>query len=205
MHGLELKSLSGPEAQKYISELAQLRMRVFQEYPYLYEGDYEYEKQYLQRYFSCPESFVLVVLDEGRLVGATTAIPLSKESEEFQAQYRVLDLNPEQIYYFGESALLPEYRGLGLGKEFMRLREEQAQKANRYRFCSFCGVHRDPEDPRRPKHYRPLDTFWKAQGFERMKNGFTTIAWKEIGEQHATPKAMQIWIKPITVGSALDA
>lgn len=177
--------------------LAQLRMEVFREYPYLYEGDLEYEMAYLDRYFSSEKSFLLMVFDEDKLVGATSALPLIEEESKFQAQYQVLGFKPEEIYYLGESILKKEYRGQGLGREFMKQREQEAWRHKTFRYCSFCSVDRDSDDPRKPEGYKSLDHFWKTEGYERIPEGLTYIAWKEIGEEKESPKAMQIWIKEL--------
>ena len=71
----------GADGHQILEDLANLRIDVFREYPYLYEGDLEYEKKYLGRYFSAQQSYVVGVYDQGRMVGATTAILLSEEDE----------------------------------------------------------------------------------------------------------------------------
>ena len=40
----------GAEIRDYFEDLTQLRMTVFKEFPYLYEGSLEYELEYLETY-----------------------------------------------------------------------------------------------------------------------------------------------------------
>lgn len=197
MHGLTLKAFRGEQAREYVRPLAQLRMEVFREYPYLYEGNYEYELKYLERYFRSPRSFMLMAFDGTEIVGATSALPLDDEDEDFQAQYKILGYRPSEIFYLGESVLLKDYRGQGLGREFMKQREKEAWRHKTFRYCSFCSVDRNSDDPRKPEGYRTLDHFWTTQGYKRIPEGLTYISWKEIGEEKETPKAMQIWIKEL--------
>ena len=68
--------LKGSAIIPYIPDLARLRIDIFQHYPYLYAGDLTYETQYLQTYVDCPESFMVIVLDGEKVIGASTAIPL---------------------------------------------------------------------------------------------------------------------------------
>jgi hypothetical protein len=53
---------------------------------------------------------------------------------------------------------------------------------------------RDPAHPLRPKDYRPLDTFWQAEGFERV-DLTTTYEWQDIDQLEPTAKPMQYWLK----------
>ncbi|KTD19339.1 hypothetical protein [Legionella israelensis] len=61
---LQIIRLKGKDILPYISDLATLRIKVFKEYPYLYEGDVHYEQNYLQTYVTCPESIMVLVLDQ---------------------------------------------------------------------------------------------------------------------------------------------
>ena len=54
---LRLERLSGDKLNQYIPELAELRIRVFRDFPYLYDGDLTYEEKYLQTYFQYKNAF----------------------------------------------------------------------------------------------------------------------------------------------------
>jgi len=41
----------------------------------LVDGDYDYEKKYLQLYIDTPESVIVLAFDGDKVVGASTAIP----------------------------------------------------------------------------------------------------------------------------------
>lgn len=47
------------------------------------------------------------------MVGAATGVPMADETNEFKGPFVEAGWNPDEIFYFGESALLPEYRGQG--------------------------------------------------------------------------------------------
>ena len=70
MARLTFQRLSGAALHRYIPELAQLRMRVFRDFPYLYDGDPEYEARYLQTYVEAPHSVIVLAFDGDRVVGA---------------------------------------------------------------------------------------------------------------------------------------
>jgi hypothetical protein len=42
-----IKTVSGKDFEPYLLRLANLRIKIFREYPYLYDGNIEDEKQYL--------------------------------------------------------------------------------------------------------------------------------------------------------------
>ncbi|HAO32021.1 MAG TPA: GNAT family N-acetyltransferase, partial [Candidatus Competibacteraceae bacterium] len=46
--------------------------------------------------------------------------------------------DPRRIFYYGESVLLPDYRGLGLGKRFFEEREAHVRALGRFETVCFC-------------------------------------------------------------------
>jgi GNAT superfamily N-acetyltransferase len=197
MTALRFKEVRGEAAAAHLSELARLRMAVFREFPYLYEGDLGYEQRYLSTYFSCPQSFVALCYDEDKIVGASTAIPLAAEEEAFQQPFRSRGLEPERICYYGESVLLPDYRGRGVGRRFMESREAFARSLPGVTAACFCAVVRPDRHPLQPSDYRPLDEFWRKLGFRRLEGFVTKYSWKETGEDKESPKTMQFWMKDL--------
>lgn len=182
-------------ARNFVSELGVLRMRVFAEFPYLYDGDLEYEENYLETYFKAKSALIGVVRADGKLIGMTSAVSLMEEEESFRRPFINEGHDPEEYFYFGESLLLPEYRSLGLGRWFMDIRLKKA-RALSYRYACFCRVVRSPDDPRRPQGYRDLDSFWSALGFSPMSLS-TTYQWKELGEDAQSAKTMEFWRKEL--------
>ena len=194
---LEYESCHGLEIEPYLEALGGLRIAVFREFPYLYEGTLEAEREYLQVYVRSPRSMVVFVRDGGRTVGATTCVPLSEEGPEFQAPYINAGYDLAEWFYFGESLLLPEYRGQGVGKEFMRRRLEHARSLPGVKFCTFCAVDRPEDHPLRPAGYRPLDGFWIQQGFAKQPRLQAQFTWKEIGREEETTKTLTFWTKQL--------
>lgn len=194
---LELKRLSGAALKQYIPELASLRIEVFRDFPYLYDGDTEYEAKYLQTYIQCPESVIVLAFDGDKVVGASTGIPLKFETEEVKAPFLKAGLNIDKIFYCGESVLISKYRGKGAGVAFFDHREDHARELGGYEFSCFCGVQRTDDHPRRPIGYKPLDNFWRKRGYEKHPELQTTFSWKEIGEAYESPKPMTFWMKSL--------
>lgn len=194
---MKFHRLKGIEARKFLKPLAELRLKVFWDYPYLYEGSPDYEKKYLETYFKAEHSFIFLIEDSGRIIGATTGILASEEEDNFKKPFLQHGLNPQEVFYFGESVLLPEYRGRGFGKLFFEEREKYARSLTGVKVLSFCAVERASDHPEKPHGYRGLDTFWQNMGFHKEPGLTTTYSWKDRNEKNETPKKMQYWIKTI--------
>ena len=179
-----------------LADLGRLRMQVFRDYPYLYDGDATYEQEYLRRYLDSEDSHFILVFDNviDQLVGATTCLPLKDEAAEFRNPLEEAGFDISQIFYFGESVLLPEWRGQGLGKFFFDIRESHARELG-YPITSFCAVDRPPNHPMQPESYRPLDGFWQKRGYEKQDNIKANFPWKEVGDQDESDHLMTFWLR----------
>ena len=51
---LQILEVHGPDLQPHLDGLGRLRIAVFRDYPYLYDGTLEYEREYLQSYLKSP-------------------------------------------------------------------------------------------------------------------------------------------------------
>ena len=195
--GLVVRRLGGADVVPYLGELARLRTTVFRDWPYLYDGDAAYEREYLETYARSRESLFVLASDGEAIVGASTAVPLADEVEAFQRPFRDAGIDPATVFYFGESVLLPEYRGRGLGHRFFDEREARATQLGRFGCTAFCAVVRDPADPRRPAGYRPLDPFWTQRGYVRHDDMRATLAWKEVGDTAASSHQLAFWLRTL--------
>lgn len=175
-------------------QLAELRIKVFHDFPYLYEGSLDYEKNYLNIYTQSSRSVVVAAFDGDMLVGAATAIPLSDEADYVQKPFLRAGIATNEIYYFGESVLLKEYRGRGLGHLFFDGREAAAKKYG-FKTTSFCAVERSADHPMRPVDYSPLDEFWKKRGYEKRSDLKSEFSWTDIGDSKESIKLMTYWMK----------
>ena len=194
---ISLTTLYGEQLKDHLLELARLRILVFREFPYLYDGDLDYEQRYLQTYSESACSVIILVRDDDRIVGASTALPLAHETDEVKAPFRKVGMDIDEMFYFGESVLLPEYRKKGLGSDFFDRREAHARQASTFRRCCFCAVQRPADHPQRPAGYQPLDAFWHKRGFRKCTDLTTWFSWKDLDEQQESPKTMMFWMKEL--------
>jgi GNAT superfamily N-acetyltransferase len=193
---IELIAVSGDQVTGYVPQLAELRIRVFRDFPYLYEGSREYEEKYLSTYTRSDKTIIVLALYHGRVVGASTGIPLTEETGEVIRPFIQAGINPDDVFYFGESVLESEYRGHGTGVRFFEERENHAGNLG-YKYTTFCAVRRSDNHPGRPADYISLDKFWHNRGYTRRPDLKTTFKWRDTGETRETEKEMIFWIKEI--------
>ena len=189
--------LTGPAFRTVFDDLAALRIAVFYDFPYLYEGSVDYEKSYLETYARAERSLLFAVYDGKQLVGATTALPLRDETAEVQVPFLAAGYDLDTIFYFGESILLPAYRGLGLGNRFFDEREAHTRQFGQYEMACFCTVQRPADHPLRPDEYKPLDGFWTKRGYRRDDTLQSTFTWPDRNEIIETAKPMIYWTRKL--------
>ena len=194
---IRVQRFSGHGLDRYLDELARLRIEVFREFPYLYKGSLDYERKYLRTYIGVADSVIVVAFDGERVVGASTGLPMQAETEEVRKPFVEHGYEPSRIFYFGESVLERGYRGKGLGVRFFEEREAHARALGGFDWTCFCAVQRRPDHPRRPPGYVPLDEFWNKRGYARHPELVTTFSWEELDEEEESEKAMVFWLKRI--------
>lgn len=186
-----------PALVAVVPDLARLRIEVFREFPYLYDGSQAYEEKYLGTYTRCPDSVVVLARDGSRVVGASTGLPLREETPEVQQPFLAHGYPAAAIFYCGESVLLPAYRGRGLYKAFFSGREHHARRLGGMRWMALCGVVRPESHPRRPPGHVPLDAVWQHFGYVKHPELTTHFEWQDLDEAAPSPKEMVFWLKAL--------
>lgn len=194
---ITIKNVIGTQIIPYLNDLARLRIEIFRDFPYLYEGSFEYETHYLQTYSQTPDSLIVLAFDGDNIVGASTALPLSAETENVTQPFINQGFNINEFLYLGESILQKSYRGQGLGVRFFEEREAHARRLNKH-YTTFCAVERPIDHPRRPADFIPLDNFWHHRGYSKQNQLITTFSWRDLDENVDSPKPMTFWLKKLT-------
>lgn len=192
---IRTESLTGTAVAAVLDDLARLRIAVFRDWPYLYDGDLEYERDYLRAYQS-PGAVVVAAWDGDRMVGAATGAPMEDHADDFAVAFADRPERLGKIFYCAESVLLPEYRSHGLGHVFFDGREAQGRLLGRH-YSVFCSVIRPQTHPMRPNDYRPLDRFWRKRGYAPLPGVTAEFDWKDIGATASTRKPLQFWMKEL--------
>ncbi len=194
MEQIEIDTVSGQSISPWLDDIAQLRLKVFKEFPYLYEGSLDYEAEYLRRYADSKNCVFVLAKVNRNVVGVATGLPLQEADEAFQKPFIDQRLPVEQYFYFGESVLDKAFRGRGIGHIFFDAREAFAWQLG-LQVTTFCAVQRPLEHPLRPLDYRPLDGFWEARGYRKREDLIAHYSWQDINETNESLKSMVFWIK----------
>lgn len=197
MQSLAINIFSGNDIGPWLADVARLRIAVFRDFPYLYDGDAAYEQHYLATYAQCPDSLFVLAFDGEQVIGASTGIPLCDDGEAFQQPFRARGIDVERVYYFGESVLLPQYRGCGIGHRFFDEREAHARRLGRFDCTAFAAVDRAADDPRRPAGQHDNDAFWHKRGYVRQPGMTMRLAWKELGDAGESEKPLTFWLRDL--------
>lgn len=191
---LDVQILTGAALEAALGDVAALRISVFRDYPYLYDGDEAYERRYLAAYRDAPGAILVGAFDGARLVGASTGTPLARHDPAFAAPLVDAGYDVDRIFYCAESVLLKPYRGQGVGHRFFDIREAHARDLG-LEFSAFCGVVRPEDHPARTPDYRSLDDFWSRRGYSPIPGAIANFDWKEIGIDEEVPHELQFWIR----------
>ncbi|MEK6627422.1 MAG: GNAT family N-acetyltransferase [Bdellovibrionota bacterium] len=165
----------------YLNAIAAFRIKYFREFPYLYEGNLEYEQKYISGFAKNPKALLLIIKSDDEIVGVSTAIPLISDADilgNASKKFTEKKLNPKEFYYYGEVVIKPEHRGQGIASYLMRKQETFAKDLG-YKKISLATVVRDKNDPRTPKDYVSTDEVWKAVGFKKEEI-FINYEWPTI-------------------------
>ena len=192
---LGLRTYRGAEVAEVIDARAQLRITVFRDWPYLYDGDLDYERRYLAGYTS-GTAIVVAAFDGPEMVGASTGLPFTDHADGLAPAFAQTDYAPETLFYCAESVLLPKARGQGVYRPFFAEREAHA-RALGFSHATFCGVSRPAAHPARPKDHQPLDPVWRHFGYSPVPGAIGHLSWRDIGASGETTKSLQFWIKPL--------
>ena len=193
---VSIRPLTGSEISAAMNDLARLRIQVFAAFPYLYDGDVEYEADYLREFMAAPDAVLVAAISDDQIVGAATASSARANKAKLPASLAEFGIDTATSFYFGESILLPEFRGEGIGNAFFDCREAHALACGATA-AHFAAVIRPDDHPARPIDYIPLEAFWRKRGYAPLAGLISNLEWREHGEADESPKPMQHWARQL--------
>jgi GNAT superfamily N-acetyltransferase len=197
-HNFTIRTLHGEEILPYIPAIAQLRITVFHDYPYLYEGDLSYEERYLKMYSLSKNSLFVIAQEGDQVIGAITGVPVAESMEEIRELFQEKDLPTNGVYYLGEIVLFKPYRKKKIGFEMYKEFEKAVQQKGIYHQIALCEIDRPKSDPKRPRDYRSLDQFWAKNGYTKHPDLIAQFSYQEIGDSEETLHPMVFWTKNLS-------
>ena len=190
------------EILPYIQTVSEMRIQEFESFPYLYKGNFNYEKEYMIGFSKGLKSCLGVAKIDNHIVGICTGMPLQSDADilkDAELVYRNVGHDPGKYYYFGEFIVLPKYRGFGISRKLSYDMEKIAQNLGYHKICLLTVVRND-KDPRKPKNYKNTDYIWESLGY-KPDNLTINYHWPTIlqsGEVVDDINPMQFWSKNIT-------
>lgn len=191
-------------AQETMSErfqdIAHMRLTLFKEFPYLYEGDEEGEREYLESYFNADTACLILLYDQGEIVGFSSGVGLHEEMPDIQKPFARHGLNTQDYYYVGEVMLKAPYQKKGLTKIFQEhhnwhIQNLKARGEGNFSKLTLMTVVRPDDHPLYPEGYEPIDGILNHFGFQKSDTLFVHLPWSQVDQEEVVDHTLNIWIK----------
>lgn len=189
----------------YSSLLSSWRISSFRDFPYLYEGNAEYEEEYLNGFCANSRSVMFRAYCNAETIALLSGLPLESSFEIIQetaALSALCEVPCHDMFYISEVIVHPEYQGRGLARTLMKQAEEYAATQG-YRAACFLTVVRDNHDPRKPAYYYDPDLIWSRFGYTRttITTSFDWPTRQLDGTVRNTAHELVYWFKPLPLTS----
>jgi len=188
----------GEAITELIPFIAQQRLAIFKEYPYLYQGSLEGEYTYLTWFASLPHSAVAVAYDGENIVAFLTGTSFADFAHHFQGSLELFEnagLDPAIYYYLSEAIVLPEYRNKSVCRYLTHALEQHARARGFSAGCLTCEQHE--HHPLKPAGYKELGPLFAKLGYHKTELTvfFTWDTIQSDGSIKAASHPLTYWVK----------
>lgn len=190
--------LKGKELLSNIPELTKLRLTIYREYPYLYEGDPLFEESYVSLFANSSDALLIVAKVGNRIVGALSGLPLDSAQKEIQDVFLASKMKLKECYALCDVVVLKEYRNRRVATILYEEFANQLRKMKRYKKVVLWQIVRAQDDPKRPNDYFSPDNFFGKQGFKKHPEYTCVLRWKEISEKEERAHRFEFWLKDLS-------
>ncbi|MDU0461005.1 MAG: GNAT family N-acetyltransferase [Geobacteraceae bacterium] len=188
--------LTGVAIADAVDDVATLRLEIFKEYPYLYQGQREDELSYLVTYAEAPDACIILAYHGHEVIGAVAGMPLIHEDAWMSEAFAGTTFPLNEVYYVGELLFRPDYRNCGMGRKLLAQLERHIGSLGHYRKLTCATVERPKDHPLRPRDYISITRFLARTGFSQLSGVTTSFMWCEVdGVKRNHP--MQFWSKEL--------
>lgn len=190
-----------PAEQKTMFDfIAQQRIEQFKGYPYLYDGNMDFEYNYLNGYVSTPKSAFAIAFWQDQPVALITGMPLydfNKDVPNGLDAFKQAGLNAEEYYYFGEFLILPEHRDDSLISKLAAIFEDYVASIGYTKTC-FMEESNDSH-PLKPADYQEKDYLLLRDGYKKTSAviGYTWPTFQLDGSIKEQTHDLNYWIKDL--------
>ena len=193
---LRIESLSGSAATAKLGEWARLRIEIFSEYPYLYEGATKGEQAYLSTYLRTPRARILGLFEGAHVGGMATMAPLDACEDFAEDVVKATGLAPKTCLYVGDIIFEPRYRGRGLFNVCFNAAEDWG-RAHGFSHIVAAAIRTSPTDAGRPQDYRPIAGLFARVGLEKLSGVSMTATYPSTLSHRPEPHVLEYWHKVI--------
>lgn len=190
----------GEQILEKLNEISQLCIDVYREWPYLYEGNLEEQKQYIiDQYVKKKGSIATLAFQNGKVIGVSLGTFLSQAPERYKNHFPS-DIDQSKIFYWGELIVNENYRHRGIGKELYTYMANCVIESHDFIAITFCTVERNSSfslDYLKPDDYVGLDGLWKQLGFTKKEDLSFKGRWKLVGQETDSDHPMIFWWKAL--------
>lgn len=179
------------------ADIARLRVEVFRDWPYLYDGSLDYERDHMRDFCAKPGAVAVIARDGTRIVGAATGMPLGQAGASVRRPLAEAGFAPDSVFYCAEAVLTPAYRGRGLYRSFFDGRENHARTLGGFKISAFCGIRRPADHPMKPENASELAPAWRHFGYAPLDGVSCETAWRDVGDAEKSPKTLDFWAKSL--------
>lgn len=185
----------------YLDKISEFRIKEFKEFPYLYEGNEEYEKSYIKGFIEGQNSVLGIVEIDSNIIGVATAMPLRCEAEivkDVELEFHKMGFKIDEFFYIGEVIVKKGYRGNKISSRLLETVEKYFLNLG-FKYACLSTVERDIEDSRRPKNYSDIDKLCLYNGYTKTKI-YSDYSWpmkSDDGSIREVVNEMVYWIKKL--------
>jgi GNAT superfamily N-acetyltransferase len=198
--GYSMQLHQGQKLGKFARFIAEQRVTMFAEYPYLYQAAVEDDMPYTTWFSQLPKSAAVVAYYEDKPIGFIAGTSFKDFGEHFQGSVALFEdaqLNPESYFYISEVIIIPEHRGEGLSTQLFEVIENYAKQAGYTKACFVTESHK--KHPLKPANYRDLGVLWTKLGYSLM-NLFLQFSWPTLqtdGSSEMQEHTLEYWQKDL--------
>jgi GNAT superfamily N-acetyltransferase len=193
--GITYKVICNPEIKDYTKGLIHVCTTCLREYPYLSTGTNPHYLRYLESYERSPSAIIVAALNkEGEVIGVANGMSMTDADPEYRNSYCRNGEKPSTIFYVGELAILPPYRGKGIAKELASRIFAAVTSAGLYSKIAMCQIEeRTTHAELKPKDYLSNDGLWKKFGLQHRLELSHETQWQDIPDTERSTHKMVFW------------
>lgn len=196
------KQYMGFQVSPHVDEISKFRIKYFREYPYLYDGNMEYEREYFEGFMKDPNALVITASNNNeKIVGVITGLPLKSDADILKTtEEKFLEIgeNPSRYFYIGELIVDGQYRDKGVAAALL-IAAESFAKSSGFDLITFSMVVREKDHPLKPLGYIGLEAACERNGYKRnhivIEHHWPTIF--ADGSVKDVNNKMEFWVKEL--------